>query len=152
MARNLQPCGTWAAYKRHLRKGEEPCDDCREAARVQQRERSAARRAAREQSGTIVDTSAPVSGHPPPVALALDESLFDGLTLEPLTVAKQDLVVIEQFMTSPALLPSQFTSLSRRREELVDRIRALSADTDDGGDALDELARRREDRIAAAAD
>ena len=151
MARNLQPCGTWAAYKRHLRKDEEPCDDCREAARVQQRERSAARRAAREESGTVLDPSAPVTGHPEAFALALEDE-FEALTLDPLTVSKQDLVRIEQFMTSAALLPSQFTGLSRRREELVDRIRLLSEAVDDGGDALDELARRREDRIAAAAD
>lgn len=151
MARNLQPCGTWAAYKRHLRKGEDPCDDCREAARVQQRERSAARRAAREKAGLVLDPSAPVTGHPGALALARDDE-FEHLTLDPLTVAKQDLVSIEQFMTSAALLPSQFTGLSRRREELVDRIRALSEGTDDGGDALDELARRRENRIAAAAD
>ena len=29
-----QPCGTPAAYKRHLRHGETPCDDCRQAERV----------------------------------------------------------------------------------------------------------------------
>lgn len=31
MARELRPCGTVAAYVRHLRHGEEPCDDCRKA-------------------------------------------------------------------------------------------------------------------------
>lgn len=38
----LQPCGTPAAYGRHLRKRETPCDDCREARRVA---RAEARRA-----------------------------------------------------------------------------------------------------------
>lgn len=26
----LKPCGTLAAYRRHLRHGEQPCDECRE--------------------------------------------------------------------------------------------------------------------------
>ena len=30
--RNLKPCGTVAAYMRHKRHGETPCDDCRRAA------------------------------------------------------------------------------------------------------------------------
>ena len=29
--RTLAPCGTTAAYARHLRHGEQPCDACREA-------------------------------------------------------------------------------------------------------------------------
>lgn len=33
----LQPCGTYAAYQRHLRKGEETCDACRQANTVQAR-------------------------------------------------------------------------------------------------------------------
>lgn len=28
MARELQPCGTYAAYRRHLRHRETPCTDC----------------------------------------------------------------------------------------------------------------------------
>ena len=31
MARPLAPCGTEAAYRRHLRNGEKPCYDCRDA-------------------------------------------------------------------------------------------------------------------------
>lgn len=31
MSRTLAPCGTVAAYNRHLRRGETPCDACREA-------------------------------------------------------------------------------------------------------------------------
>jgi hypothetical protein len=27
----VQPCGTYAAYKRHLRKGEAPCNLCKQA-------------------------------------------------------------------------------------------------------------------------
>jgi hypothetical protein len=44
--RKRQPCGTWSAYKRHLRRREVPCNECTEAARL----RSAARRAARKEA------------------------------------------------------------------------------------------------------
>jgi len=37
MARQLQPCGTPAAYRRHLRHGEQPCDACRDAMRAYQK-------------------------------------------------------------------------------------------------------------------
>lgn len=33
MARKLKPCGTYAAYARHLRNGEKPCTPCTEANR-----------------------------------------------------------------------------------------------------------------------
>lgn len=32
MAKNVQPCGTEAAYRRHLRKQETPCEPCKRAA------------------------------------------------------------------------------------------------------------------------
>lgn len=36
VARKLQPCGTVAAYKRHLRRGEEACEECLAAKRQHQ--------------------------------------------------------------------------------------------------------------------
>lgn len=39
MARELKPCGTPAAARRHWRLGEELCDACREADRQYQRDR-----------------------------------------------------------------------------------------------------------------
>jgi hypothetical protein len=33
MPRELKPCGTDAAYSRHLKRGEDPCDPCKEAHR-----------------------------------------------------------------------------------------------------------------------
>ena len=38
----VQPCGTVAAYKRHLRHGEQPCVACRTANATWHRERYAA--------------------------------------------------------------------------------------------------------------
>lgn len=37
MARELKSCGTEAAYRRHLRHGEKPCDACREATNARRR-------------------------------------------------------------------------------------------------------------------
>lgn len=37
MARQLKPCGTPAAYRRHLRHDEEPCEKCKRAAREEKR-------------------------------------------------------------------------------------------------------------------
>ena len=31
MTRKLKPCGTLAAYKRHISKGEKPCNACQQA-------------------------------------------------------------------------------------------------------------------------
>lgn len=39
-----QPCGTVAAYKRHQRAGEQPCDLCRAAWAAKQRELYAKRK------------------------------------------------------------------------------------------------------------
>jgi hypothetical protein len=39
MSSEPAPHGSWGAYKRHKRRGEEPCDACAEAARRQWRER-----------------------------------------------------------------------------------------------------------------
>lgn len=39
MAKNVQPCGTEAAYRRHLRKQEAPCELCKRAAAKKRAER-----------------------------------------------------------------------------------------------------------------
>ena len=44
MARPLKPCGTFAAYRRHLRAKETPCKPCRQAARDQKNDRKDAQR------------------------------------------------------------------------------------------------------------
>lgn len=148
MARELKPCGTWAAYKRHLRAGETPCEPCRQAARDQKNDRNEARRRARQAAGFEPDRERPAVGHLRPVG---DDELAD-LTLEPLQVALQDLRQIEAYMTSDdPLIPTQFTNLSRRREELIDRVRSLRPDNEGGSDVLDELAKRRQSRGPATA-
>lgn len=146
----LKPCGTWAAYKRHLRAGEQPCGPCRQAARDQKNDRNEARRRARQQAGYEPDRDKPAIGHLRPVE---DDELAD-LTLDPLQVALQDLRQIEAYMLAPdPLIPTHFTNLSRRREELIDRVLGLRGnDEAEGGDVLDDLAARRAHRGAATAD
>lgn len=45
----LQPCGTIAAYRRHFKHGEEPCDACVEARRVSDEKAKETRRRRREE-------------------------------------------------------------------------------------------------------
>ena len=141
MTRELQPCGTWAAYKRHLRSGEKACPACLQAARNQKNDRLAARREARAHAGITVDRSAPVVGFLRPVTNNDEQDL----TLDPLVAALQDLRQIEAYMAATDVIPPQFISLSRRREELIDRVRAIRPKKDKV-DPLDELALRRKNR------
>lgn len=39
MTSTLLPCGTWAAYRRHRRRGEDACEPCQEAQRARSRKR-----------------------------------------------------------------------------------------------------------------
>jgi hypothetical protein len=43
VSRELQPCGTLAAYTRHRYNGEEPCDDCKAAETRRTRQRRGCR-------------------------------------------------------------------------------------------------------------
>lgn len=45
----VMPCGTHSAFNRHVSHGEEPCDNCRLAERVYQRESKRRRRAKQQQ-------------------------------------------------------------------------------------------------------
>ena len=68
MSRELRPCGTEAAYRRHITAGEQPCEPCREAkrekARRQYRQRVA--RYGRRVSGRGLPASAPEGAHKAP--------------------------------------------------------------------------------------
>ncbi|MEC3995065.1 WhiB family transcriptional regulator [Actinacidiphila sp. DG2A-62] len=46
MERQVKPCGTQAAYDRHIKRGEPVDDECREANRLRQAARRAAKKAA----------------------------------------------------------------------------------------------------------
>lgn len=132
MARELKPCGTFAAYLRHKRKGEPVDDACAQAARDQKNARSSK---ARDDSVGVFQLT--VADEPVP---ELVDELVD---------ARENLAVIRAAMREAA--PRELAALSKRRQELVERIAVLERKSDKGGGVLDEIAKRRKDRLAASA-
>lgn len=68
-----QPCGTYAAYRRHRRRGETPCEPCRVANRTDTNQRYFLKHGRRRRSGLdleLVD------------AFVRDEALWDDLSVE----------------------------------------------------------------------
>ena len=126
----LKPCGTPAAYRRHLRKGEDACADCKAAVRSSVSEgRTTKKREAGE------------------ARLKLLEPLVESEP-DPLEVARDNLRIVEATLTSPLTPAGSIASLTRRREELVEKILELSGasaaevttiDTADAGWSLEAL-------------
>lgn len=104
----LKPCGTPAAYRRHLRNNEEPCDACRAAVRLQKREGKS--NARKEQAEARL-------------AAVPDVEVTDP---DPLEVARSNLAIIEATLFSDAVSASAIKGLTERREQLVDKIRELN--------------------------
>lgn len=130
MPRELKPCGTWAAYNRHRRRGEPIDAACAEAARVQKNERVSAKRA---ETAEVVQLKVAES----PVLAEID----------PLQDARDNLRVVIAAMEAGA---PGIAALSKQRTELVQLIVRLEGASKPRESKLDELARRRADRIAAA--
>ena len=104
----LKPCGTPAAYRRHLRKGEDACADCKAAVRSSVSEgRTTKKREAGE------------------ARLKLLEPLVESEP-DPLEVARDNLRIVEATLASPLTPAGSIASLTRRREELVEKILELS--------------------------
>ena len=126
----LKPCGTPAAYRRHLRKGEDACADCKAAVRSSVSEgRTTKKREAGE------------------ARLKLLEPLVESEP-DPLEVARDNLRIVEATLASPLTPAGSIASLTRRREELVEKILELSGssaaevttiDTADAGWSLEAL-------------
>lgn len=120
MARQLQPCGTPAAYKRHLRNKETPCEPCKAAAREQKNSRA---EAARAESGTAV--------------AAAVQSLIPEVEIDPLEEARDNLRIIRAALNSSPPHNS-VAALTRRREEVVALILELEAERGEV-DAIDAI-------------
>ena len=126
----LKPCGTPAAYRRHLRKGEDACADCKAAVRSSVSEgRTTKKREAGE------------------ARLKLLEPLVESEP-DPLDVARDNLRIVEATLASPLTPAGSIASLTRRREDLVEKILELSGasaaevmtiDTADAGWSLEAL-------------
>lgn len=129
MPRKLQPCGTPAAYRRHLRNGEKPCLPCARAHAKAKEERAAKRRAA----------EAPVQLEALPNVT--DEGDGD---IDPLQDARENLRDVREAMKSA--VPREIAALSKRRQELVALIVELGGKKEVS--LADQLAAARADREA----
>lgn len=131
MTRTLKPCGTTAAYRRHLRKGEKPCGACRDA-------NAAAKRAhvieARQEVAEVVRLSIAEASAPE----VLDE--LDRL--------RWNLKIVESTMA--AGVPSGLAALSKQHADLVKAIVRLESAASPEVSKLDELAARRAARLAGS--
>ena len=120
-----KPCGTYAAYRRHLRANEAVDEACAAAAREQKN--------VRKQGPAMVSVLESA-----PVVDSVDE----------LSEALENLRIVKAAMeVAPA---NAVAPLSKRREELVARIAKLQNADKPEVSALDQLAQRRAERLAAA--
>lgn len=132
MARPLAECGTFSAYKRHKRNGDPVDDACAEAAREQKNSRVATKR---EDAAEVVRLA--IVDAPPPSD-----------STDQLEKARWNLRILEASME--AGVSSGMASLSKQHADLVALIVRLEAQTKPEVSALDQLAQRRAERLAAA--
>lgn len=148
--RKLAECGTWSAYRRHLRYGEPVDDACREAARAQrraQRKRDAERKAANAQA----------------VEAASGESVKQlvgyGKTVDVEVPTHEDPLVSARWRLKrirAALLvagPRDVAPLAKAEQDAITEISRLSqpAEQPEKVSALDQIAAKRAERLAEAA-
>ncbi|RBP66425.1 hypothetical protein DFO66_103375 [Brevibacterium sanguinis] len=137
MVRELLPCGTFAAYLRHRKAGEDACEPCKQAMRDQKSSRD---RKKKLEAGEARLKLVPAGTDPSPAS---------GPETDPLTVARENLGIIEATLKNPLTPAGSIAPLTKRREELVERIRKLDGKTEVS--VLDQLAERRKNRIAGSA-
>jgi hypothetical protein len=129
MIREVQPCGTSAAYQRHLRRGETVDEACQVAWREQKRERT-----------RVLQTA---SGASFAAVYAASDPVGD---VDPLEEARDNLRILRAALRAdpPA---NTVSALTKRRDEAVDRIRMLES-VKPGLSILDELTSKRSNRFA----
>lgn len=130
MARELKPCGTSAAYRRHLRNDEPACELCLAAVAAQKMDRLDGDREARKLSvlADVVPLNFPPSD---------DSDEFD-----PLADAKENLRLVKVALDDA--VPREVSALSKRRQELVALIAELGGSKEVSlADQLAEIRRRR---------
>lgn len=143
-------CGTFSAYKRHKRNQEEPCEPCMEASRAyvkEQRARQAERNAANAEALNEAD------GNTVKQLVAYGE--FTEITVpefeDALESARWRLKRVRAAMLVAG--PRDVAPLAKAESEAVADIARLAkpAKTEEKVSALDQLAEKRAQRIAAAA-
>lgn len=156
--RSLAPCGTTAAAKRHRRRGEAPCPECKAAER-------AASKAARDRKAAERPPE-PVVGAPAPVPVVQTVGQGSSVVVEQMVAygATRDVAVpthedpLESarwrlYKARAALIvagPRDVASLLNAEAEAVAEISRLTETAKPKVSALDELAARRKRRIEEA--
>lgn len=134
MSKQLQPCGTPAAARRHRRAGEPVCDECAQAIRDEKNGRKDAERA---ESAEMVRE-----------AVAAEPPVED---VDPLAEAMDSLRIVRAVLRDEGTPANTVAALTKRRDELVDRIGRLSAASAPAEvSVIDELTSRRSERQATA--
>ena len=127
MTSKLKPCGTAAAYRRHLRNDEAPCDECKRAVREQEQARRAAKRAEAVQAAR--------EAMPEPT----DEVDRRAILLEVLSELRG------QLREAP---PQSVAAIAKQVRDTVDALEAGDGEQAQAN-PIDEIARRREARLRA---
>ena len=133
MARSLAECGTFTAYKRHKRNGDPVDDACAQAARDQKNVRVRVKRAETAEVVRLAIVGAP------PEPEGVDE----------LAEARLNLSIVRA--TMQAGVPTGMAALSKQYADLVALVRRLEGQSKPEVSALDQLANRRAERLAASA-
>lgn len=156
--RSLAPCGTTAAAKRHRRRGEAPCPECKAAERAASkaaRDRKAAERPPEPVNGAP-DSAPVVQAVGQAGSVVVEQMVAYGATREipvpthedPLESARWRL-----YKARAALIvagPRDVASLLNAEAEAVAEISRLTETAKPKVSALDELAARRKRRIEEA--
>lgn len=152
MARKVAPCGTWTAYKRHLRNDEQPCEECVEASREynrEQRERESGANALNTELAKGNDADVETVRHL--VAYGEFEDVevptFEGQ----LEAARWRLRRVRAALLVAG--PRDVAPLAKAEQEIVHEISGLAQpkEQEKKVSKLDELADKRAARIAASA-
>lgn len=137
MPRDLAPCGTRAAYRRHRRAGETPCEPCRLAAA----EHNAAMRAKRSEREAETVRQVLAYGRADDVEVPTHE--------DPLQSARWRLARVRAAMLVAG--PRDVAALAKAEADTVECIGVLTREDHQPVSALDQLAQRRAARMAGEA-
>ena len=141
MGKAPSPCGTTAAYRRHLRHKESPCAACRKAKRGEARQQ---RDEARKTEVATIPTRSPLVAATPSAPTTRPESSEKG----DLEMARDSLVeAIDQVRAED---PTRLPGLVRELRETWKALRDLKAKGADE-EAVDEFAKARAAREARKA-
>lgn len=148
----LAECGTWSAYRRHLRRGEEVDDACREASRAQRRKQRA-REAGK--AAVTAELSKGTDADIEKVSQLIAYGQFEDVDVptfeDPLESARWRLRRVRAALLVAG--PRDVAPLAKAEQEIVAELAVLvaPAESEKKVSALDQLAAKRAERLAEAA-